>query len=97
MDSYAVFLRGINVGGITVKMAALREALAWPAPAGGTLESPFNRLSARPRYKAAITIRNLPTMIKVRDAAACCRQAGRAGAGLPVDPKALSALPPRPC
>lgn len=46
------------------------EAVAWLAPAGGTLESPFSRLSARPRYKAAITTRNLRTMIKVRDAAA---------------------------
>jgi len=27
MGSYAVFLRGINVGGINIKMAALREAL----------------------------------------------------------------------
>src|SRR5688572_12421309 len=27
MGSYAVFLRGINVGGINIKMAELREAL----------------------------------------------------------------------
>ena len=27
MTSYAVFLRGINVGGINIKMAALRDAL----------------------------------------------------------------------
>ena len=27
MGSYAVFLRGINVGGINIKMADLREAL----------------------------------------------------------------------
>ncbi|WP_427007084.1 DUF1697 domain-containing protein [Pseudarthrobacter sp. H2] len=45
------------------------EALAWLAPAGGTLDSPFSKLSARPKYKAATTTRNLRTMIKVRDAA----------------------------
>ena len=28
MNSYAVFLRGINAGGINIKMAALRKALA---------------------------------------------------------------------
>ena len=46
------------------------EALAWLAPAGGTLESPFSRLSSKPKYKAFTTTRNLRTMIKVRDAAA---------------------------
>ena len=46
------------------------EALAWLAPAGGTLDSPFSRLSAKPKFKAATTTRNLRTLIKVRDAAA---------------------------
>ena len=46
------------------------EATAWLAPAGGTLESPFSKLSAKPKYKASTTTRNLRTMIKVRDAAA---------------------------
>jgi uncharacterized protein (DUF1697 family) len=45
------------------------EATAWLAPAGGTLESPFSKLSAKPKYKASTTTRNLRTMIKVRDAA----------------------------
>ena len=45
------------------------EALAWLAPAGGTLESPFSKLTAKPKYKASTTTRNLRTMIKVRDAA----------------------------
>ncbi|WP_426978478.1 DUF1697 domain-containing protein [Pseudarthrobacter sp. O4] len=45
------------------------EAMAWLAPAGGTLDSPFSKLSAKPKYKAATTTRNLRTMIKVRDAA----------------------------
>ena len=45
------------------------EALAWLAPVGGTLESPFSKLSSKPRYKASTTTRNLRTMIKVRDAA----------------------------
>jgi uncharacterized protein (DUF1697 family) len=46
------------------------EAMAWLAPVGGTLDSPFSKLSSKPRYKAATTTRNLRTMIKVRDAAA---------------------------
>jgi uncharacterized protein (DUF1697 family) len=46
------------------------EALAWLAPAGGTLDSPFSKLSSKTRYKAATTTRNLRTMVKVRDAAA---------------------------
>jgi uncharacterized protein (DUF1697 family) len=46
------------------------EAMAWLAPVGGTLDSPFSKLSAKPKYKAATTTRNLRTMIKVRDAAA---------------------------
>jgi uncharacterized protein (DUF1697 family) len=45
------------------------EALAWLAPAGGTLDSPFSRISAKPRFKATTTTRNLRTLIKVRDAA----------------------------
>ena len=45
------------------------EALAWLAPAGGTLESPFSKVSAKPRYKSTTTTRNLRTLIKVRDAA----------------------------
>ncbi|MET4094686.1 DUF1697 domain-containing protein [Arthrobacter sp. UYCu712] len=46
------------------------EAMAWLAPAGGTLDSPFSKLSAKPKYKATTTTRNLRTMVKVRDAAA---------------------------
>ncbi|MDV8146313.1 DUF1697 domain-containing protein [Arthrobacter sp. B10-11] len=46
------------------------EAMAWLAPAGGTLDSPFSKLSAKARYKSTTTTRNLRTMIKVRDAAA---------------------------
>ncbi|WP_026005623.1 DUF1697 domain-containing protein [Arthrobacter sp. M2012083] len=46
------------------------EASAWLAPAGGTLDSPFSKLSAKARYKASTTTRNLRTLIKVRDAAA---------------------------
>ncbi|MFJ4207364.1 DUF1697 domain-containing protein [Paenarthrobacter sp. NPDC089675] len=46
------------------------EAMAWLAPAGGTLDSPFSKLSSKARYKASTTTRNLRTFIKVRDAAA---------------------------
>lgn len=149
MGSYAVFLRGINAGGINIKMADLREeavkresekclrdtfgydawavvlksarlselvatcpypeddktthsyitlasdtgvlderdaagaalegneqerlgpeTLAWLAPAGGTLDSPFSRISSKAKFKAATTTRNLRTLIKVRDVAA---------------------------
>jgi uncharacterized protein (DUF1697 family) len=51
------------------------EALAWLAPAGGTLESPFSKLTAKPKYKASTTTRNLRTMIKVRDAARALEEA----------------------
>jgi uncharacterized protein (DUF1697 family) len=57
------------------------EALAWLAPAGGTLDSPFSKLSAKPKYKSATTTRNLRTMIKVRDAAAGLAAAGLAASG----------------
>jgi uncharacterized protein (DUF1697 family) len=46
------------------------EALAWLAPAGGTLDSPFSKITAKARFKASTTTRNLRTLIKVRDAAA---------------------------
>jgi len=46
------------------------EALAWLAPVGGTLDSPFSKISAKTKFKAATTTRNLRTMVKVRDAAA---------------------------
>lgn len=45
-------------------------ALAWQATAGGTLESPVSKLSARPRYKSSTTTRNLRTLLKCRDALA---------------------------
>lgn len=44
------------------------EALAWLAPAGGTLDSPFSRISAKSKFKASTTTRNLRTLVKVRDA-----------------------------
>ncbi len=46
------------------------EAVAWLAPAGATLESPFSKIAAKPQYKASTTTRNLRTLLKVRDAAA---------------------------
>lgn len=51
------------------------EALAWLAPVGGTLDSPFSKISAKTKYKASTTTRNLRTMIKVRDAAAALQAA----------------------
>lgn len=44
------------------------DAIAWLAPAGGTLDSPFSKLTSKARYKSTTTTRNLRTMIKVRDA-----------------------------
>lgn len=55
-------------GGVDLTRLA-PEALAWLAPAGGTLDSPFSKITAKARYKAATTTRNLRTLIKVRDAA----------------------------
>ena len=46
------------------------NALAWLAAAGGTLDNPFSKLSARPRYKSTTTTRNVRTLIKCRDAMA---------------------------
>ncbi|MCO4274349.1 DUF1697 domain-containing protein [Pseudarthrobacter sp. HLT3-5] len=45
------------------------EALAWLAPAGGTLDSPFSKISSKAKFKATTTTRNLRTLIKVSDAA----------------------------
>lgn len=59
---------GAALGGVELTRLG-PEAIAWLAPAGGTLESPFSKLSAKPKYKATTTTRNLRTMIKVRDAA----------------------------
>lgn len=51
-----------------VELARLSpEAIAWPAAAGGTLDSPFSKLTARPRYKSTTTTRNLRTLLKCRD------------------------------
>lgn len=64
-----LFESGEALGGVEqVRLGP--EASAWLAPAGGTLDSPFSKLSAKPRYKASTTTRNLRTLIKVRDAAA---------------------------
>lgn len=64
-----LFDAGEAIGGVEqVRLAP--EASAWLAPAGGTLDSPFSKLSSKPRYKAGTTTRNLRTLIKVRDAAA---------------------------
>ncbi len=41
------------------------EAVAWTAPVGGTLATARSKIAGRVRYKAAITDRNLRTMIKV--------------------------------
>jgi DNA-binding MarR family transcriptional regulator len=41
--------------------------LAWLAPAGKTLDSPFSKLSSKLRYKSSTTTRNLRTLIKVGD------------------------------
>jgi uncharacterized protein (DUF1697 family) len=43
-------------------------ATAWLSPKGATLVSAMSKATARPRFKAATTTRNLRTLIKVRDA-----------------------------
>lgn len=64
-----LFEAGEAIGGVEqVRLGP--EASAWLAPAGGTGDSPFSKLSAKARYKASTTTRNLRTLIKVRDAAA---------------------------
>jgi uncharacterized protein (DUF1697 family) len=64
-----LFAAGESLGGVEQTRLG-PEASAWLAPAGGTLDSPFSKLSAKPKYKASTTTRNLRTMVKVRDAAA---------------------------
>lgn len=50
------------------------EAVAWLAPTGGTLDSPFSKITAKPKFKSATTTRNLRTLIKVRDAVAALQE-----------------------
>jgi uncharacterized protein (DUF1697 family) len=64
-----LFDAGESLGGVEQTRLG-PEASSWLAPAGGTLDSPFSKLSAKARYKATTTTRNLRTLIKVRDAAA---------------------------
>lgn len=64
-----LFEAGEALGGLEQRRLG-PEASAWLAPAGGTLDSPFSKLSSKARYKATTTTRNLRTMIKVRDAVA---------------------------
>lgn len=45
-----------------------REAAAWQAPKGGTLQDPQAVVTSRPRWRRWVTDRNLRTMHKVRDA-----------------------------
>ena len=45
------------------------EALAWQAPVGQTLDTPFSKLASKAKYKSTTTTRNLRTLMKVRDAA----------------------------
>ena len=63
---------GTAVDGVELTLLG-SEAVAWLAPAGGTLDSPFSKLSSKPKYKSSTTTRNLRTLIKVRDAAADLR------------------------
>ncbi|WP_139346517.1 DUF1697 domain-containing protein [Sinomonas mesophila] len=43
-------------------------ATAWLAPRGSTLVSPLSKATAKPKFKATTTTRNLRTMLKVRAA-----------------------------
>lgn len=70
-----LFTAGEALGGVEQTRLG-PEASAWLAPAGGTLDSPFSKLSAKPKYKSSTTTRNLRTMVKVRDAAAALEPGG---------------------
>ena len=43
-------------------------ATAWLAPRGSTLESPLSKATAKPKFKATTTTRNLRTILKVQAA-----------------------------
>ncbi|MET1086566.1 MAG: DUF1697 domain-containing protein [Arthrobacter sp.] len=80
LSSDVAMLDELDAAGAAIEGAEQKrlgpEALAWLAPAGGTLDSPFSKVTAKPRFKASTTTRNLRTLIKVRDAAADLAAAG---------------------
>lgn len=41
------------------------DATAWPCPRAGTLDSPLSKISAKPRYKAHTTTRNVRTLHRI--------------------------------
>jgi uncharacterized protein (DUF1697 family) len=66
---YAAFLRGVNVGGVNLKMADVAAALSaagfGSVRTGATLDSAVGATMSRPRYKPSTTTRNLRTLHKV--------------------------------
>jgi uncharacterized protein (DUF1697 family) len=80
LSSDAAVLDELEAAGTALKVVELHrlgpEALAWLAPAGGTLDSPFSKITSKSKFKAATTTRNLRTLVKVRDAAAALEAAG---------------------
>jgi len=62
MTRYAAFLRGVNVGGVTLKMA---DVVYWQVPKGAMLTSTIGATMGKRRYKQSTTTRNLRTLGKV--------------------------------
>lgn len=56
-------------------------ATAWLAPVGGTLDSTMSKATAKAKFKATTTTRNLRTMLKVQAAVQKLAEQGQHGAG----------------
>ncbi|GAC1511767.1 MAG: hypothetical protein NVS1B16_02780 [Pseudarthrobacter sp.] len=90
MNSYAVFLRGINVGGINIKMAELKDALASAGFKGvKTLLASGNVVLASPDEPGGCQaeVRNMPAReFRLRRLGGSPHRApvGRAGGRLPL-------------
>lgn len=56
--------------GITGVVRLSPHTIAWPAPVGSSTDVPFSKLTAKARYKASTTTRNLRTLLKVQAALA---------------------------
>jgi len=68
--SLDALLAEADAQGITGVVRLSPHAIAWPAPVGSSTDVPFSKLTARARYKASTTTRNLRTLLKVQAALA---------------------------
>jgi uncharacterized protein (DUF1697 family) len=67
MKTYCAFLRGVNIGGKTMKMAEACDALktAGLTGKGATLDSGFSKILGSKSMKDKFTSRNIQTVARV--------------------------------